>query len=108
MTRKSTPQQQEQAARAYQAGRTLREIAADLGVDNTTVRRWLSAEGVTTRRRGQRGRAEALTSRIVDLRDQGWSWVDIAAEVGMSQTGIRKRYAQATDAVRPWMRHWER
>lgn len=91
-----TPQQVARAVRMYRSGRTLREIEARLGVDNRAV--WAAIRGqVETRRRGPRGRTDVTDAQIVELRnDLELSWAQIAAQVGMSRTGVRARYLVAT------------
>lgn len=93
-----TPQQQAgRAARLYASGRTLREIAEALGIgDSKTV--WRAIVGrVDTRRVGPRGRTDITNDQVVELRDElGLSWTAMAAELGMSRTGVRARYLRAT------------
>lgn len=75
------------AAAAYRVGSTSREIAAQLGVDASTVRRWV-ARVETLRRTGPRGRVDVSTELIVELRDaERLSFGDIATAVGMSKSG---------------------
>ena len=86
----STPQ--ERAAAAYRSGATTREIAAQLGVHESTVRRWLAAAGVPMRSRGSRPRLVAAA--VARLRDRGASWEAVARRVKASKTGVRKAYAR--------------
>ena len=91
-----TPRQAARAARRYESGRTLREIAAELGSDSKTVWRHISGR-VDTRRVGPRGRTDITDDQVVELRDElGLSWTQLAAELGMSRTGVRARYLRAT------------
>lgn len=100
MTARITPAQR--AARAYRAGATLREVAAERGVHESTVRGWLRAEAVAARRLGPRGRLDVADGLILGLRDvDGLSWQDVADAVGMSKSGVRSRYAVATGQGRP-------
>lgn len=82
-----------EAARLYRSGLTSRDIAAQLGVDSTTVIRWMDPH--LTRRRGPRGRADVIDEQIVTLVDRGMRFDDVADAVGMSRTGVRKRYYAA-------------
>jgi DNA-binding Lrp family transcriptional regulator len=100
MIRKQTTR----AVRLYERGRTLREIADELGVDPRTVWRHIRDQ-VDIRRPGPRGRADVTDEVIVALRGQpgqppGASWPEIAAEVGMSRTGVRARWLRATGQER--------
>lgn len=89
------------AARLYAAGRSTHEIAAQLDVDATTIRRWLQPL-VELRRRGPRGRLDVTDAEILQLRDSlHLSFAAIANEVAMSKTGVRMRYAVATTGTRP-------
>lgn len=89
------------AARLYTAGRDTREIADELAVDATTIQRWLRPL-VELRRRGPRGRVDVTDEEITELRDGlHLSYAAIAAQVDMSKTGVRMRYAVATTGRRP-------
>ena len=92
MTHKLT--QQERAAQVYLGGSTAREIGELLGVHERTVRRWLLAQGVPPRRSGPRSWLPG--QEIVELREAGAPYQEIAHEVGASKTGVRKRYARET------------
>ena len=95
-----TPQQVARAARAYRSGRTLREIAAQHGVDSKAL--WSAIRGrVDIRRRGPRGRTDVTDAQILELRDElGLSWRELAQQVEMSPTGVRARYLMATTGQR--------
>jgi predicted transcriptional regulator len=65
------------AADLYALGWTLRQIAAELGVTATTVSEQLHRAGVTMRRGGPPAHP-ASTQQILELRDQGLTWPEIA------------------------------
>jgi len=89
----------DRAVELYVAGWTLRRIAAELGVDHSTVAYRLHRAGVTLRRGGAR-RHDVETQHILDLRDQGMTMAAIAAQVGMSLKGVWARYYRARPAKR--------
>ena len=71
------------AADLYAQGRTLRQIGAELGVHWSTVGQQLQTAGVTMRRGGPPAHP-ASTQQILELRDQGLSWTEVAEQVGMT------------------------
>ena len=77
------------------------EVAvAELGVDPSTVRRWI-AQVDTLRRTGPRGRTDVPDALIVELRDvERLSFAAVAGEVRMSKTGVVHRYQVATEGAR--------
>jgi transposase-like protein len=88
------------AITAYRGGATGHEIAAQLDVDPSTVRRWIAQEQAL-RRTGPRGRVDVPDELIVELRDvEQLSYATIAGEVGMSKTGVLTRYRVATEGQR--------
>ena len=91
-----TPQQAARAARLYESGSTLREIAARLNTDSKTVWRAIHDQ-VQPRRTGPRGRTDVTDAQILELRDDlELSWATIAQQTGMSRSGARARYLVAT------------
>lgn len=95
-----TPEQRQQIVDEYRAGATGPELAARHGVDPRTVHRWAELAGVL-RGHGPRGRLDVRTTRIVRLRNEhGLSFAEVAAVVSMSKTGVRIRYAWATEGRR--------
>src|SRR5687767_14983771 len=67
----------------YAQGRTLRQIGAELGVHWSTVSQRLQRAGVTMRRGGASAHP-ASTQQILELRDQGLTWTEVAEQVGMT------------------------
>jgi orotate phosphoribosyltransferase-like protein len=74
------------AADLYARGWTLRQIGTELGVTATTVNYQLRRAGVTMRRGGASAHP-ASTQQIVELRDQGLTWPEIAEQVDMTVSG---------------------
>ena len=64
------------AADLYTQGWTLRQIGAELGVHWSTVSEQLQRAGVAMRRGAPA--QPASTQQIVELRDQGLTWRDVA------------------------------
>jgi hypothetical protein len=71
------------AADLYSQGWTQRQIGAELGVPWTTVSEHLRRAGVTMRRGGASAHP-ASTQQILELRDQGLTWPEIAEQVDMT------------------------
>ena len=65
------------AADLYAQGWTLRQIGAELGVTATTVNYQLRRAGVTMRRGGASAHP-ASTQQILELRQQGLTWPEVA------------------------------
>jgi hypothetical protein len=84
----------EPAADLYAQGWTLRQISAELGVHWSTVGQQLQSAGVTMRRGGP-GAHPASTEWILELRDQGLTWPEIAEHVDMTVSGAWNRYRRA-------------
>jgi predicted transcriptional regulator len=81
------------AAELYARGRTLRQIGAELGITETTVSDQLHRAGVTMRRGGPPAHP-ASTEQILELRDRGLSWNEVAKQVGMTRSGAWSRYGR--------------
>ena len=79
------------AADLYAKGWTLHRIAAELGLTETTVSDQLRRAGVTIRRSGPPAHF-ASTDQIVELRDQGLTWNEVAKQVDMTVSGAWSRY----------------
>jgi hypothetical protein len=61
----------------YAQGWTLRQIGAELGVHWSTVGQQLARAGITMRR-GTPPAHPACTQQILELRDQGLTWNEVA------------------------------
>jgi hypothetical protein len=76
-TRYGGPVDVKRAADMYAQGRTLRQIGAELGVHWSTLSQQLQKAGVTMRRGGPEAHP-ASTEQILELRDQGLTWNEVA------------------------------
>jgi predicted DNA-binding transcriptional regulator AlpA len=94
------------AADLYAQGWTLRRIAAELGRTETTVSDQLHRAGVTMRR-GAPPAHPASTEQILELRDQGLTWNEVAQRVGMTVSGAWSRYRRARSPKRPRVGRWQ-
>ena len=94
------------AADLYAQGRTLREIGAELGVTATTISHQLRRAGVTMRRGGASAHP-ASTQQILELRDQGLTWPEIAQQVDMTVSGAWSRYRRARPPKSPRLGRWQ-
>jgi hypothetical protein len=86
------------AADLYAQGWALRQIGAELDVHWSTVGQQLQTAGVTLRRGGPEAHP-ASTQQIVELRDQGLTWPEIAQQVDMTVSGAWSRYRRARFGV---------
>ena len=71
------------AAELYAQGWTLSQIGAELGVQSNIVHDHLRRAGVTMRPVGAPTHP-ASTQEILDLRDQGLTWTEVAKQVDMT------------------------
>jgi hypothetical protein len=94
------------AANLYAQGRTLRQIGAELGVHWSTVSDQLRRAGVNMRRFGTPAHP-ASTQQILDLRDQGLTWNEIAEQVDMTVSGVWSRYRRAQPPRSPGLGRWQ-
>lgn len=78
------------AADLYGQGWTLRQIAAKFGLTETTVSDQLRRAGVIMRPGGPPGHP-ASTEQILELRDQGLTWNEVAQRVDMTVSGVWSR-----------------
>lgn len=84
------------------------QIARDLGVGATTVRRWLDRHGIPPRRVGTRSPSHTPTSTIAELNDPAWladrytgrSAANIATELGCSEPAVLAALRRHNIAVR--------
>jgi DNA-binding transcriptional ArsR family regulator len=70
----------QRAADLYAQGRSVRQIGAELGVHWSTVSHQLQKAGITMRRGAPRAHP-ASTQQILELRDQGLTWNEVARRV---------------------------
>jgi AraC-like DNA-binding protein len=94
------------AADLYALGWTLRQIAAELNLTQSTVSEQLHRAGVTMRRGGPPAHP-ASTQQIVELRDQGLTWPEIAGKVDMTFSGAWSRYRRARPPKPPRLGRWQ-
>jgi hypothetical protein len=73
----------ERAAELYAQGWTLSQIGAELGVRSNVVHDHLRRAGVTMRPIGAPTHP-AFTQEILDLREQGLTWTEVAERVDMT------------------------
>jgi hypothetical protein len=76
----------------YAQGWTLRQIGAELGVHWSTVGQQLQVSGITLRR-GARTHP-ASTQQILELRDKGLTWNEVAEQVDMTVSDAWSRRAR--------------
>jgi hypothetical protein len=76
----------QRAADLYAQGWTLRQISAELGVHWSTVSQHLKSAGVTIRSIGPAAHPTS-TEQILELRDQGLTWNEVAKQVDMTVSG---------------------
>lgn len=87
---KRTPALVREARALYERGLTGGQVAAQLGVSQPTVSRWLKPSGVSRPRTTPR--SPTATDEILRLRQSGMSWRQIANTTGMSLGGVHGRY----------------
>ncbi len=66
----------------------------------------LRRDGVTLRRSGPSAHP-AATDQIVELRDQGLNWAEVAEQVGMTRSGAWSRYRRAHQPASPRLGRWQ-
>jgi hypothetical protein len=87
----------ERAADLYAQGRSLRQVGAELGVSSTTVSEQLRRAGFAMRRGGPLA-LPASTDQILELRDQGLTWNEVAERVGMTSLWCMEPLPESTAA----------
>jgi hypothetical protein len=90
----------------YAQGWTLRQIGAELGAHWSTVSQQLQSAGITMRRGGAPAHP-ASTQQILELRDQGLTWSDVAEQVDMTVSGVWSRYRRARPPDPPRLGRWQ-
>jgi hypothetical protein len=96
----------QRAADLYAQGWTLRWIGAELGLTETTIGDQLRRARVTMRRSGPPAHS-ASTDQIVELRDQGLTWREVAEQVDMTVSGVWSRYRRARPPRPPGLGRWQ-
>jgi hypothetical protein len=94
------------AAELYAQGWTLSQIGAELGVQSNIVHDHLRRAGVTMRPVGAPTHP-ASTQEILDLRDQGLTWTEVAKQVDMTVSGAWSRYRRARPAKPSRLGRWQ-
>jgi hypothetical protein len=87
-------------------GWTLRQIGAELGVHWSTVSERLQSAGLAMPSGGPSARP-ASTQQILELRDQGMTWNEVAGEVDMTVSGAWSRYKRARPPKPPRLGRWQ-
>jgi hypothetical protein len=95
----------EGAAELYAEGWTLRQIGTELGISRAAVGDQPRRAGVTMRR-GARPHP-ASTQQILELRDQGLTWNEVARQVDMTVSGAWSRYRRARPPKPPRLGRWQ-
>jgi transcriptional regulator with XRE-family HTH domain len=95
----------QRAADLYAEGWTLHQIGAELGLTETTVSHYLRHAGVRMRRGAPAH--PVSTERILELRDQGLTWSEVAEQVGMTVSGAWSRYQRALPPKSPRLGRWQ-
>jgi DNA-directed RNA polymerase specialized sigma24 family protein len=92
------PAQVEALVAGYHAGKTMKELGAQFGINRLTVSAHLRRAGVSTRRGGLGGDhvAEAVT-----LYEGGWSSARIAERFEVSADSVLKSLRRAGVSIRP-------
>jgi hypothetical protein len=96
----------ERAAELYAQGWTLSQIGAEMGVRSNVVHDHLRRAGVTMRPVGARTHP-ASTKEILDLRDHGLTWAEVAKRVDMTVSGAWSRYRKARPPKPPRLGRWQ-
>jgi hypothetical protein len=96
----------ERAAEFYAQGWSLRQIGAELGVHWSRVRHQLQSAGITMRSAGPPPHS-ASTQQIVELRNQGLTWIEVAGQVDMTVSGAWSRYRKARPPKPPRLGRWQ-
>ena len=96
----------QRAADLYAQGGTLRKIGAELGVPWTAVGQQLRRAGVTMRS-GAPPAHPASTEQILELRDRGLTWAEVAEQAGMTVSGAWSRYRRARPPQPARLGRWQ-
>jgi DNA-directed RNA polymerase specialized sigma24 family protein len=82
----------------YRAGRTMKELAVEFGVDRRTVSTHLRRAEIATR---QRGLDEEQVQEAADLYEAGWSSGRLAERFDVSADNVLKDLRRAGVSIRP-------
>jgi hypothetical protein len=96
----------DRAADLYAQGLNLRQISAELGVHRSMVSERLQSAGVTMRSVGAPANPTS-TQRILELRDQGLTWNEIAEHVDMTVSSAWSRYRRTLPPKFPRLDRWQ-
>jgi hypothetical protein len=94
------------AAELYAQGWTLSEIGAEWGVRPNVVHDHLRRVGVTMRPVGAPTHP-ASTQKILNLHDQGLTWIEAAKQVDMTVSGAWSRYRNARPPTSRRLGRWQ-
>jgi transcriptional regulator with XRE-family HTH domain len=94
------------AADLYAQGWSLRQIGAELGVHWSTVSQQLQKAGIAMRRGGPPAHP-ASTPQILELRDKGLTWAEVAQQVDMTTSGAWSRYRRAQSPKSSRLGRWQ-
>jgi predicted DNA-binding transcriptional regulator AlpA len=86
-------------------GLSLRQIGAEVGVPWTAVGHQLRRAAVALRRGAPTH--PASTKQILELRDQGLTWSEVAEQVDMTVSGVWYRYRKARPPKPLRMGRWQ-
>jgi hypothetical protein len=87
----SEEEQAEVVAR-YKAGLSAPRLAEMFGTTDMTVRRVLDRHGVA--RRPRQARLGVTPAEVAERRAEGWTWAQVAAWAGCSETTARNRWKE--------------
>lgn len=90
----------EKAACLYKEKKSLRKVAAAMNVSPSAVRGYLANAMVDVERLGRAKRKDVHDEEIVEMRGAGWSYREIAAQVGLSKSAVEYRVQVATQGHR--------
>jgi hypothetical protein len=94
------------AAELYAQGWTLSETGAERCVQSNIVHDHLRRAGVTMRPVGAHTHPTS-TQEILDMRDQGLTWTEVARRVDMTVSGAWSRYRNARPPKPPRLGRWQ-
>ena len=89
----------------YISGKSLREVAEEIGCTSTTVLRHLRAQGVQTRSRSEALSLDLDTSTLLAAYNEGVALSTIAEQMGCSTTAIKSRLVDLEAPPRPRATH---